>query len=44
MQSTHIQQSDNNVLRSFELKKTRKGWIGKKIKEVHLRDDIPCGF
>jgi hypothetical protein len=32
------------VLRQSELKKTRKGWIGNKIKEVHLRDDVPCGF
>lgn len=32
------------MLRECELRKTRKGWIGNKIKEVHLRDDIPCGL
>lgn len=37
-----VQQWD--VLRQCELKKTRKGWIGNKIKELHLRDDVPCGF
>jgi regulation of enolase protein 1 (concanavalin A-like superfamily) len=27
-----------------ELKKTRKGWLGNKVKQIHLRDDIPCGL
>ena len=32
------------ALEKIENKKTRKGWLGKKIKQVHLRDDISCGF
>ena len=39
-----VQQWQSGVLRECELRKTRKGWIGNKIREVHLRDDIPCGF
>jgi hypothetical protein len=38
------QQWGNSVTRMTEIRKTRKGWIGHKLKEVHLRDDIPCGF
>lgn len=39
-----VQQWQGGVLRECELRKTRKGWIGNKIKEVHLREDVPCGF
>ena len=39
-----VQQWQSGVLRECELRKTRKGWIGNKIKEVHLREDVPCGF
>lgn len=27
-----------------EFRKTRRGWLGNKVKQVHLRDDIQCGF
>jgi hypothetical protein len=27
-----------------EPKKTRKGWLGNKVRQIHLRDDIPCGL
>jgi hypothetical protein len=29
---------------SKEPRKTRKGWLGYKVRQVHLRDDIPCGI
>lgn len=25
-------------------RKTRKGWLGNKVAQIHLRHDIPCGF
>ena len=25
-------------------RKTRKGWLGNKVSQIHLRQDIPCGF
>jgi hypothetical protein len=34
----------HTVANNVELKKTRKGWIGNKLRQVHLRDDIGCGF
>jgi hypothetical protein len=27
-----------------EPKKTRKGWLGNKVRQIHLREDIPCGL
>jgi len=27
-----------------EAKKTRKGWLGNKVRQVHLRDDITSGL
>jgi hypothetical protein len=29
---------------NVSFKKTRKGGIGKIVKQVYLRNDIPCGY
>lgn len=39
-----FQQWDGSVVRETEIRKTRKGWMGRRLKEIHLREDIPCGF
>lgn len=29
---------------TLQPRKTRKGWLGNKVTQIHLRQDIPCGF
>ena len=32
------------MIDTLGIRKTRKGWLGKRIKENYLRDDISCGI
>lgn len=39
--------NNNNSVEMIDIsgtRKTRRGWLGKRIKENYLRDDISCGI
>ena len=33
----NFQQEEGRVLKSMEVRRTRRGWIGNKIRQTHLR-------